>query len=309
MTTTIVLASPNYAANESKFATSLAKFQANSTDASHQRDIHMIDRIAGNLASLTVNAYDRGLLFLDESTTLEEIKAILPKLFAAVHPGAALSVDGVFAKELADAFERESLLAGWMIESKGPFVLRRPAQVEAVPLKLSTKKSAGASVGVKLDFLFKKPEKQNTLSKNDVLKAAQEEEEGEDDLYDEDALVSDEETQLGKDVLAPPSTCSKPGKKKRCKNCTCGQREQDEAEAAAASAAAPKAVKLTDTMEIDFTELLKSKNAVSSCGSCYLGDAFRCSGCPYIGLPAFKPGEQVLISENRDKLSWMADDL
>lgn len=102
----------------------------------------------------------------------------------------------------------------------------------------------------------------------------------------------------------PPSTAPEcapqPGKKRRaCKDCTCGLAERLEAEDKTRRAKADKelgALKLKseDLNELDFTVQGKT----GSCGSCALGDAFRCSDCPYIGLPPFKPGEEVTILNN-----------
>ena len=112
--------------------------------------------------------------------------------------------------------------------------------------------------------------------------------------------------------LLAPECQPKPGKRRRaCKDCTCGLREEIESEDAAKRTEADAAleavkkkaavgVKLNaeDLAELDFTVQGKP----SSCGNCFLGDAFRCDGCPYIGLPAFKPGEQVQVGLMDDQL-------
>ncbi|GAB1607319.1 anamorsin-like, partial [Argonauta hians] len=96
------------------------------------------------------------------------------------------------------------------------------------------------------------------------------------DLDDDDILDSD--TLLNEDDMKKPdpnslkADCGGSRKKKRaCKNCTCGLAEELDGES---KPAMPK----------------------SACGNCYLGDAFRCSGCPYLGMPAFKPGEKVSLA-------------
>ncbi|KAK1468757.1 anamorsin family protein [Colletotrichum melonis] len=107
-----------------------------------------------------------------------------------------------------------------------------------------------------------------------------------------------------KNQKTAPECAPKAGKRRRaCKDCTCGLAERLAAEDDAARASADKAlasasaaVKLgaDDLAEVDFTV----QGKVGSCGNCALGDAFRCDGCPYIGLPPFKPGEEVRILNN-----------
>uniref|UniRef100_A0A7S2WM45 Anamorsin homolog n=1 Tax=Rhizochromulina marina TaxID=1034831 RepID=A0A7S2WM45_9STRA len=82
----------------------------------------------------------------------------------------------------------------------------------------------------------------------------------EEDLVDEDGLLDDQDL-----PDAPAGDCSK--KRRACKNCTCGRAEQERDEEK--SSEAPQ----------------------SACGNCHKGDAFRCASCPYLGQPAYVPGQ------------------
>ena len=101
-----------------------------------------------------------------------------------------------------------------------------------------------------------------------------------DNLIDEDDLLAGATGGL----LAPPSMEAKSksaddcGGRKPCDNCTCGRAERESGE----------------------VQEEKKEQHKSSCGNCAKGDAFRCAGCPYLGMPAFKEGEEHLILNLKD---------
>lgn len=140
----------------------------------------------------------------------------------------------------------------------------------------------------------------------------------EDELINENELLADAE-RLNLLNIVVPAKCELPSGKKRrkaCKDCTCGLKELEEQEelqqrvlqdtilGKMAQLATLEAIKIeerlkksqvkfteNDLTEIDFT----IEGKTGGCNSCSLGDAFRCDGCPYLGLPPFKPGEVITI--------------
>ncbi len=90
-----------------------------------------------------------------------------------------------------------------------------------------------------------------------------------DDLVDEDEL-------LASDIPADKIVSDCSTKKRACANCVCGRAELEDLEEKAK----------TKTLTLD---------KAAGCGNCSKGDAYRCGGCPYLGKPAFKAGEEKLI--------------
>ncbi|GKT60277.1 Fe-S cluster assembly protein dre2 [Colletotrichum tofieldiae] len=262
---TLLLAPPSIASHPHKLQTVLASHDRATTD------LQMLDRLSAGHVSLPQSAYDLVLVLTDadgsrvESTRLLSNRAVLSAVADALKPSAELKAQdgGNLANDPTVA--REAVLAGLVAAAAGGFTKPDYGEDQVVTLSFGKKRAA--------------------------------------------APASDGAVSLGsKPTTAPPLTqpqtapeCApKAGKRRRaCKDCTCGLAERIAAEDAAARASADKALEAVklgadDLAEVDFTV----QGKVGSCGNCALGDAFRCDGCPYIGLPPFKPGEEVRILNN-----------
>jgi len=144
--------------------------------------------------------------------------------------------------------------------------------------------------------------------------------------------IIDDSTLLTSADLERPSSCGpsegQPRQRRACKNCSCGRAEEEDADApelsSGASSSADSGAEDADGEDVTFTLAATAKPEVkkqterqrlqeladsiergelkTSCGNCAMGDAFRCPSCPYLGLPAFTPGQKVEIDFGSDDL-------
>jgi len=326
----LLIGTPSIAAHPERLDQVYEIHDRNSTD------LQMLDRIAAGLVNLPASTYDVVLLLADaDGTTRESHKLLARDVMNKVV--SALKVGGVLKSQAGPfqgAEKTEAILAGLTETADG---MTKPEQEEPVSIPLKFGKKANGANGtngtngangtvnpdgsVPLNLRKRnQPEPVKPAAGVGFVDFSDDLDDpiitGEDDdLIDEDDLIT--EADMARPVLQrtssplttirepanmiPALECQpKPGKRRRaCKDCTCGMKEKLEAEDAAKRTSADKALNslkldADDLDEVDFTV----QGKVGSCGNCALGDAFRCDGCPYIGLPAFKPGEEVRLLNN-----------
>lgn len=234
---------------------------------------------------------------------------LLGKLHSALAPGAQLSVtlfDTADAQGAVSKIQAELAIAGFSDSRAdgGKLHATRPAAAavslangasgsSALPLRRRTGATPNGTQQKKAALWATQPE--TTMNPESLLAGVQT-----GARKREDCTV---------DLSVPPAR-----RKRACKGCTCGLRElQDEEEAGRSVVQLDGGELGGERSEVDTTVTgpdgkprtvkrvqVDTRGATSSCGSCFLGDAFRCSSCPYLGLPAFEPGQKVEIPISMD---------
>ena len=330
---TLLLAPPSISSHEQNLRNVLASQDRAVTD------LQMLDRLSAGLVSLPDSTYDLILILTDADGTRSDSAELLgrdvfSRIVQALKVGGKLQAqDGTFGQDVGSVETKEAILAGLVAEGNSMIKPDYSAS-EAVPLRLRRKdksmavSNAGPAVTTatiplngkrkSLDMTQNMPAGVGFVDFSDEFgHPLITGDDDDDELIDEDMLLTEEDLKRpvnirmfltfnccyrnANDPIAPECV-PRAGKRRRaCKDCTCGLAEKIAAEDAAKRSHADaqlQTLKLgaDDLAEVDFTV----QGKVGSCGNCSLGDAFRCDGCPYIGMPAFafKPGEEVKLLNN-----------
>lgn len=265
--TNLLISPASLASDEAQLTSILSSFPT-------RPDLQMLDRLSMNIVQLPQNHYDNIILAASDEATLATLGQILPRLITSLKPGRSIHIPAGPQGNL----KSDAIIAGFAVNAgEDGMILTRPEQTQtSMPLRLK-RKPGTSEKAAKLRAALSNPNPPALIDENSLLEAGD----------------------YVKPVIVPAECAPTAGKRRKaCKDCTCGLKELEESEIRRLNETRVL-MSGDDLQEVDFTASgLGSAKPVSSCGSCYLGDAFRCSGCPYLGMPAFKPGEKVQLSQN-----------
>jgi hypothetical protein len=232
------------------------------------------------------NTFNKILLSNEKSSTFDQ--KYLYQLHSLLKNGGSLA----FSSDVADDTKKKLMLAGFIQNKEQAHEFNKPEwsgkvatlkKKQAAPASETTNNTTvKISTEQKTNGIFSNGESVKPIVgmfSYDKLVTTANAKPG--DLIDEDKLL---EGEAGYTKLAKEENCDT--KPKACKNCSCGRKELEAKQGA------------TDIKELE--KKLENNEIKSSCGNCYLGDAFRCSGCPYKGQPAFKPGDKIKLDLTKD---------
>ncbi|EJU06175.1 DUF689-domain-containing protein, partial [Dacryopinax primogenitus] len=264
----------------------------------------MIDRVLDGGMTLLASHYSAIYIIISASDYLEltaRIPVLIQQLFISLKPLATLHLVSVSPSDTG-RLRADLLLAGFSI-----------LPLTASPTIIAQKPAQAASASLKSRVALPLKRRANGTAKETKARLWALESNTSTGTIDATSLLT------ASDLATPEPVCEPfvDGKrrKKACKNCTCGLAEV-EAEEARQTEESQRLVAVDVSQDGGVTEFEASEKArilkgladiqsgkvTSSCGSCFLGDAFRCASCPYLGLPAFEPGQKVEIDFNSDDI-------
>jgi len=244
----------------------------------------MVDRLLDGATTLPLNAFSTVHISLSPSEYAAQFPALLKQIIAGLTPLGTIQI----LNPPPHSLESDLTNAGFKILSTvGPIIAEKPAAA-SVPLRLRRPLDPERKASKKALWTLNAP---TTPS------------------IDAESLLTDADRARPVPTCDPFVQSSGPRRKKACKGCSCGLAEIEAEEEKNAKVVLVDGAEGGSAVEVAQGEkdrLIKAAaaapKATSSCGSCYLGDAFRCSSCPYLGLPAFNPGEKVEIDFGTDDI-------
>lgn len=266
-----------------------------SLQETRQVEKYMVDRLLDGASTLTTSSFSSVHVALSPPD-YEALSPRLPQLLSQLLAGLE-SLGTLHILNLGSSLPNlpsELTLAGFTILSTlpdGTLIAQKPAHAPSASLKSAP--VAALPLRRKTDKASKKA--LWTLSAPSTP------------TIDAESLLTDADRE--RPAPCEPVSSGAPRRKKACKGCTCGLADLEAEELSKSKVVVLDGAESGQTMEVSQSEkdrlvaaAAAAPKATSSCGSCYLGDAFRCSSCPYRGLPAFKPGEKVEIDLGMDDI-------